>query len=166
MLFNITILVEDRNCYEKLHELRWQEGVKRPHCKSSNYKRHGYHNNCEHRYRYQCKSCHKYFDDLTNTIFEGHHQPLKVWIRCLYLMSLNLSNLQIAHELGSGEYARDEDGDGKYEVHVNTMEGFWSLLRSWLRPHRGISQEKMLYYLSFLNFYTIFVNVDKPRCYH
>jgi hypothetical protein len=20
------------------------------------------------------------------------------------------------------------------------MEGFWSLLRSWLRPHRGLSQ--------------------------
>ena len=41
---------------------------------------------------------------------------------------------------GAGEYARDEDGDGFYEVHVNTMERFWSLLRSWLRPHRGISQ--------------------------
>src|SRR4051794_3868161 len=41
-----------------------------------------------------------------------------------------------------GEYARDEDGDGFHEVHVNTMEGCWSLLRSWLRPHRGISQEK------------------------
>jgi len=41
---------------------------------------------------------------------------------------------------GRGEYARDEDGDGHCEVHVNTMEGFWSLLRSWLRPHRGISQ--------------------------
>ena len=40
-----------------------------------------------------------------------------------------------------GEYARDEDSDGFYEVHVNTMEGFWSLLRSWLRPHRGISQD-------------------------
>ena len=38
-----------------------------------------------------------------------------------------------------GEYARDEDGDGFCEVHVNTMEGVWSLLRSWLRPHRGIS---------------------------
>ena len=24
-----------------------------------------------------------------------------------------------------GEYARDEDGDGFHEVHVNTMEGFW-----------------------------------------
>ena len=43
----------------------------------------------------------------------------------------------------AGEYARDEDGDGFHEVHVNTMEGFWSLLRSWLRPHRGISQEKL-----------------------
>jgi transposase len=41
---------------------------------------------------------------------------------------------------GHGEYARDEDGDGFCEVHVNTTEGFWSLLRPWLRPHRGISQ--------------------------
>jgi transposase-like protein len=30
----------------------------------------------------------------------------------------------------AGEYARDENGDGFHEVHVNTMEGFWSLLRS------------------------------------
>jgi transposase len=42
---------------------------------------------------------------------------------------------------GRGEYARDEDGDGSCEVHVNTLEGFWSPLRSWPRPHRGISQE-------------------------
>jgi transposase-like protein len=35
------------------------------------------------------------------------------------------------------------------EVHVNTTEGFWSLLRSWLRPHRGISQEKLPAYLGF-----------------
>jgi transposase len=48
-----------------------------------------------------------------------------------------------------GEYARDEDGDGFCEVHVNTMEGFWSLLRSWLRPHRGISQEKLPAHLGF-----------------
>jgi transposase-like protein len=30
----------------------------------------------------------------------------------------------------AGEYVRDEDGDGFHEVHVNKMEGFWSLLRS------------------------------------
>lgn len=50
------------------------------------------------------------------------------------------------------EYARDEDGDGFHEVHVNTMEGFWSLLRSWLRPHRGISQEQLPLYLAFFEF--------------
>lgn len=52
----------------------------------------------------------------------------------------------------AGEYARDEDGDGFHEVHVNSMEGFWSLLRSWLRPHRGISQEKLPCYLGFFEF--------------
>ena len=57
------------------------------------------------------------------------------------------SKLRIA-----GEYARDEDGDGFYEVHVNTMEGFWSLLRSWLRPHRGISQAHLPIYLGFFEF--------------
>src|SRR5438309_10454761 len=53
---------------------------------------------------------------------------------------------------GRGEFARDEDGDGFCEVHVNTMEGFWSLLRSWLRPHRGISQEKLPLYLGSFEF--------------
>jgi transposase-like protein len=52
----------------------------------------------------------------------------------------------------AGEYARDEDGDGFHEVHVTTLEGFWSLLRSWLRPHRGISQEKLPLYLGFFEF--------------
>lgn len=53
---------------------------------------------------------------------------------------------------GAGEYARDEDGDGFHEVHVNTMEGCWSLLRSWLRPHRGVSQDKLPLYIGFFEF--------------
>lgn len=52
----------------------------------------------------------------------------------------------------AGEYARDDDGDGFCEVHVNTIEGVWSLLRSWLRPHRGISQEKLAISLGFFEF--------------
>ena len=59
---------------------------------------------------------------------------------------------------GRGEYARDEDGDGFCEVHVNTLEGIWSLLRSWLRPHRGISQEKLPVYLALFEF------VHNARC--
>lgn len=100
MLLRIQEVVDDRLCYEKVRALRWSQGVKCPYCQSPLHKRHGHHNNSEHRYRYQCKACHKYFDDLTNTVFQGHHQPLKVWIICLYLMSLNLSNAQIAKELG------------------------------------------------------------------
>jgi len=51
-----------------------------------------------------------------------------------------------------GRIRPHDDGDGFYEVHVNTAEGFWSLLRSWLRPHRGISQEKLPLYLGFFQF--------------
>jgi len=66
------------------------------------------------------------------------------------LQSWGYAHKTVCH--GSREYARDEDGDGFCEVHVNTMEGFWSLLRSWLRPHRGISQEKLPLYLGFFEF--------------
>jgi transposase-like protein len=55
------------------------------------------------RQRYECHDCGRRFDDLTDTIFAGHHQPLKVWILCLYFMDLNLSNEQIAHELSVNE---------------------------------------------------------------
>ncbi len=67
----------------------------------------------------------------------------------------HLSEVGYTHKTvnhSAGEYARDEDGDGFHEVHVNTLEGFWSLLRSWLRPHRGISQEKLPLYLGFFEF--------------
>jgi hypothetical protein len=33
-------------------------------------------------------------------VLAGHHQPLRVWVLCLYFMGLNLSNRQIAAELG------------------------------------------------------------------
>jgi transposase-like protein len=66
------------------------------------------------------------------------------------LQEWGYSHKSVCH--GDREYARDEDGDGFHEVHVNTMEGFWSLLRSWLRPHRGISQEKLPLYLGFFEF--------------
>jgi transposase len=50
----------------------------------------------------------------------------------------------------AGAFARDDDGDGFFEAHVNTVEGFWSLLRSWLRPHRGSSQERLPLSLGYL----------------
>ena len=41
-------------------------------------------------------------DAETGTVLAGHHQPLRVWVLCLYLMGLNLSNRRIARELGLG----------------------------------------------------------------
>jgi transposase-like protein len=286
-MLHIHHLIDDPKCYEEVRRLRWPYGVRCPHCESNKIAKRGRHHRHQACRRYRCKKCGKQFDDLTETIFAGHHQPLRVWLMCLYLMGLNLSNRQIAHELdlndgevqemasllrrgvvdrrppvrlegevecdevyviaghkgrpdgiggrkarrnrlkgargrgtlatekapifgmiqrggevriamlenvqqqtisplirttitlGStvhtdeyniyarltqwgyehktvchsrGEYARDEDGDGFHEVHVNTIEGFWSLLRSWLRPHRGISQEKLPLYLGFFEF--------------
>jgi len=52
------------------------------------------------RQRYRCKACAGRFDDLTGTVVAGHHQPLRVWVLCLYFMGLNLANRQIASELG------------------------------------------------------------------
>jgi len=36
---------------------------------------------------------------------------------------------------GAGGFVRDEDDDSFHDVHANTMTGFCSLLRSWLRLH-------------------------------
>jgi transposase-like protein len=289
MMLNILNLIDDLKCFETVRSLRWPDGVSCPHCASSQVIHKGCDDTQPARQRYACSTCQRRFDDLTGTIFAGHHQPLRVWILCLYFMGMNISNEQISKELdlnhddtqkmtsqlregivvrkpavtlsgevecdeayvvaghkghpeavkkkgrtgrrrrlkgergrgtlakekppifgmiqrtgevmirmladvkqatigplikatiapgtvvytdeydiyarlsewgythhtvchAAGEFARDEDGDGFCEVHVNTVEGFWSLLRSWLRPHRGISQEKLPLYLGFFEF--------------
>jgi transposase-like protein len=281
---NLSLLIDDAKCFELVRRHRWPGGIQCPQCASLEVVRNGRDDTQRDRQRYLCHGCRERFDDLTGTVLAGHHQPLRVWVLCLYFMGLNLSNRQIAGELGvnendvqdmtghlreglvaklpevvldgeidevyvvaghkgnpaavqkkgrtgrrnrlkgargrgtlekekppilgliqrggqvvlrmlpnvrqvtikpiisdvisagakvftdeydiyarlpawgyrheavchsRGEYARDEDGDGFHEVHVNTIEGFWSLLRSWLRPHRGISQEKLPIYLGF-----------------
>src|SRR4051812_38199825 len=66
-------------------------------CSSATVIRHG-HDETQ-RQRYRCKDCGARFDDLSGTVLAGHHQPLRDWILCLYVMGLNLSNQQIAQEL-------------------------------------------------------------------
>ncbi len=39
---------------------------------------------------------------------------------------------------GVKEWARDDDGDGVREVHINTMEGLWTEVRNFLRPFKGV----------------------------
>lgn len=103
-IVKITNLIDNAKCWQTVRELRWPGGmVKCTLCDSTNVIKHGHHNTETDRQRYHCKDCNHYFDDLSGTVFEGHHQPLRIWILCLYFMGLNLSNRQIAKELGLNE---------------------------------------------------------------
>lgn len=103
MRLNIHGLIDNAKCYQMVRRLRWPEGVECPHCQSNHVVKNGHDHvqtDCQH---YLCRSCDKAFDDLTKTVFAGHHRPLSVWMLCLYLMGLNLSNRQIADELEMSE---------------------------------------------------------------
>jgi len=99
-LVNISGLMDDAKCFAFVRQHRWPEGVCCPGCGSSAVIRDGCDDTQPQRQRYRCKACTGRFDDLTGTVLAGHHQPLRVWVLCLYFMGLNLSNRQIAGELG------------------------------------------------------------------
>jgi transposase-like protein len=101
-LVNLSSLLDDAKCFALIREYRWTEGVRCPDCDNPRVIRNGHDDMQPHRQRYLCKACGGRFDDLTDTVLAGHHQPLRVWVLCLYLMGLNLSNQQIAEELGLG----------------------------------------------------------------
>ncbi|MEI2774277.1 MAG: transposase [Candidatus Competibacter sp.] len=90
--------------------LRWPMGVRCPRCESAEITKQGRDSTQPARQKYRCESCHRHFDDLAGTVLAGHHQPLRVWILCLYFMGLNLSNAQIAQELGVESKRRPADG--------------------------------------------------------
>jgi len=78
MLVNIQTLIDDAKCYEVVRQLRWPMGVECLACGASEIIKRGYHTHHAHRQRYACRACGRQFDDLTGTIFEGHHRPLRV----------------------------------------------------------------------------------------
>lgn len=98
-MLTLTNLIDDVKCYEIVRQLRWPDGVCCPKCGSKETTKRGKDERQSARQRYCCNSCEKQFDDLTDSVFAGRHQPLRVWIACLYLMGLNVSNQQIAQEL-------------------------------------------------------------------
>src|SRR4051795_4866824 len=99
-LVSLSSLIDDAKCYALMRQQRWPDGVRCPACGGATVIRHGHDDTQEQRQRYRCKDCGARFDDLTGTVLAGHHQPLQAWVPCLYFMGLNLSNQQIAQELG------------------------------------------------------------------
>ena len=75
---NIKNLVDDVQCYQTVRELRWPDGIPCPSCESKQVIKRGFDDTEPARQRYECHDCDRRFDDLTDAIFAGHHQPLKV----------------------------------------------------------------------------------------
>jgi transposase-like protein len=103
-MLSLIQLLDDEKCFKVVRELRWHDGVDCPHCHAPHVVKQG------------GDDTQRKFAALTGTVFAGHHHPLRQWVaflvraapmttldRCLYLMELNLSNRQIAHELGLNE---------------------------------------------------------------
>ncbi len=114
-LVNLSGLMDDAKCFAFVRQRRWPEGIRCPACDNDAVIRDGHDDTQPCRQRYRCKACSGRFDDLTGLdaasrhlppgdrcamVLAGHHQPLRIWVLCLYFMGLNLSNRQIAGELG------------------------------------------------------------------
>src|SRR5215475_14230378 len=72
---NLTKLIDDVQCYQTVRELRWPDGVQCPSCASQHVIKRGFDDTELARQRYECHGCNTRFDDLTDSIFAGHHQP-------------------------------------------------------------------------------------------
>ena len=62
------------------------------------------------------------------------------------LPEMGRSRAAVCH--ARGEWARDDDGDGIREGHVNTLEGLWTGLRNFLRPFRGVNKVYLYQYVA------------------
>lgn len=98
-MLKIDNLIDDAKCYQSVLQMRWPAGITCVRSGSAAVIKRGRDERQSERQRYRCKACQSDFDDLTDTIFAHHHQPLRKWVPCLYLMGLNLSNEQTAQEL-------------------------------------------------------------------
>ena len=95
--------IDDQKCFEWVRTRRWPEGVTGPHCDSPQVTKRGGDETQPCRPRDHCGGCGRDFEDLTNTIFAGHHPPLRVGLLGRYFLGLNLSNRQMARELDLDE---------------------------------------------------------------
>src|SRR4051794_35174252 len=97
-LVNLPSLSDDARCFGLVRQHRWPDGVRCPRCGGAAIARDGRDDVQPHRQGYRRVGCGTRFDDLSGTVLAGRHRPLRVL--CLHLTGLNLSDRQIARELG------------------------------------------------------------------
>ncbi len=72
-MIQIHALIDNTTCFATVRTLRWPNGVRCPTCDSPRVTKHGRDDTQPARQRYRCQSCGRRFDDLSGTIFAGHH---------------------------------------------------------------------------------------------
>ena len=103
LLFQLHKLLDSPQCYAMVRALRWPQGIQCVGCGSAEVVKNGKDPVESARQHYRCRSCGRCFDDLSETVLAGSHQPVSHWITTLYLLNLNVSMARIALELDLSE---------------------------------------------------------------
>src|SRR3954451_24308166 len=82
---------------------------------------------------------------VTATTAEGTRVSPDEWSGDHHLPELGREHATVCP--ASGEWARDDDGDGVREVHINTLEGIWTGVRNFLRIFRGVNKDYLGQYV-------------------
>jgi transposase-like protein len=77
---------------------------------------------------------------VDDTTLEGSTIYTDEWKGYNGLSGPRRDHVWVSHAGPRRDWARDDDGHGIREAHVNTMEGHWTGLRNFLRPFRGVSK--------------------------
>lgn len=87
---------------------------------------------------------HSYQDTLDKSVVDTTKPGAMVntdeWAGYNRRPELDRGRAAVCHAPGRREWARDDDGEGVRKVHNNTLEGFWTGLRNFLRPFRGVNK--------------------------
>jgi hypothetical protein len=73
-------LIDDAKCFQTARGRRWPDGVTRPHGTAKKVVKDGTDGTQPQRQRDDCRACGRRFDDLTESVFAGHHKHLKILI--------------------------------------------------------------------------------------
>jgi transposase-like protein len=90
--------------------------------------------------------------DLEPTVLDATQPGATIntdeWGAYNHLAEADRLHVTVCHTPRKRVWAKDDDGDGIREVHVNTSEGFWTGLRNFLRPFRGVNKVYLQQYLA------------------
>jgi transposase-like protein len=90
--------------------------------------------------------------DLEPSVLVATHVGTTVntdeWGAYYHLSEAQRKHVTVCHTPGKRVWARDGDNDGIREIHNNTTEGFWTGLRNFLRPFRGVNKVYLHQYLA------------------